>query len=95
MTPSTEMQRHVVLFRGRVQGVGFRYQTQRAARGFDVVGYVKNLPTGEVELVAEGAADELKRFVAAVRQVMDDFIQDVDINTGPYTGEFFTFEVRI
>ena len=43
-----------VLYSGRVQGVGFRYTTQALAAGHPIAGYVRNLPTGEVELVAEG-----------------------------------------
>ena len=39
---------------GVVQGVGFRYTTHRLAQGLPVSGYVKNLPSGEVELLAQG-----------------------------------------
>ena len=51
---------------GRVQGVGFRYQTEHVARSFDVTGYVRNLADGRVELMAEGDRDEVCRFLAAV-----------------------------
>lgn len=94
MSPQQEIQRRTVHFRGRVQGVGFRFTTQRVARNFDVVGYVKNLPNGEVELVAEGRTDELKRFVDEVQQAMSGFIQSVSGDVGPSTGEFSAFEVR-
>ena len=49
---------------GRVQGVGFRYFTRRAAEGLELVGWVKNLPSGEVEVRAAGppaALDSLRR----------------------------------
>jgi acylphosphatase len=59
-----------VHFRGHVQGVGFRYTTREIAEGFDVVGYVQNLPDGRVLLVAEGEADELDAFLAAVQEQM-------------------------
>ena len=55
-----------VLYAGRVQGVGFRYTAQHLAAGYAVAGHVRNLPGGEVELVAEGEADEVERFLAAV-----------------------------
>jgi acylphosphatase len=55
-----------VCYSGRVQGVGFRYTAQRLAAGHQVAGYVRNLPNGDVELVAEGEADEVGRFLAAV-----------------------------
>jgi acylphosphatase len=88
------MQRRTVRFCGRVQGVGFRYTTHRTARNFDVTGYVKNLPSGEVELVVEGRPDELKRFVAEVQQVMGEFIDESKSKVGPSTGEFSNFEIR-
>src|SRR5215813_12067767 len=37
-------------FTGRVQGVGFRYQTLQLAKGFEVSGWVMNLPDGRVQL---------------------------------------------
>ncbi|MDF1860754.1 MAG: acylphosphatase [Verrucomicrobiales bacterium] len=51
------------LFAGRVQGVGFRYSTKQLAKGFDVLGWVKNLPDGRVELQLMGEAEELDEFI--------------------------------
>jgi len=47
-------ERRRLYYSGHVQGVGFRYTCQSLARGFDVAGYVRNLPCGRVELVVEG-----------------------------------------
>ena len=55
-----------VVYSGRVQGVGFRYTTQHLAAGYTVAGHVRNLPNGDVELVAEGEADEVERFLTAI-----------------------------
>ena len=52
-----------VIFSGRVQGVGFRYVTKQLARGFDVVGWIKNLKDGTVELQLMGEADEVEDFL--------------------------------
>src|SRR5207245_6186322 len=49
----TTVSRHVY-YSGQVQGVGFRYTAQQLAAGFAVSGFVRNLPNGDVELVAEG-----------------------------------------
>ncbi|MEX2579082.1 MAG: acylphosphatase [Verrucomicrobiales bacterium] len=51
-------------FSGRVQGVGFRYSTKQLAKGFDVVGWVRNLDDGRVELQIMGEEEELDDFVA-------------------------------
>lgn len=86
--------RRKILYSGRVQGVGFRYTTCHVARGFDVVGYVKNLPDGRVELVAEGAGDEVERFAQAVRQEMGRNISDAAVMESEATGEFSGFGVK-
>ncbi len=45
---------------GRVQGVGFRYATVDEAEKLGLKGWVRNLPSGEVEIVAQGREDALK-----------------------------------
>ncbi|CAN5722915.1 hypothetical protein BH18ACI4_BH18ACI4_28680 [soil metagenome] len=50
------------LIRGGVQGVGYRFFTQRAAAKHQVVGYVRNEPDGSVEVLAEGPADDVEAF---------------------------------
>lgn len=57
-----------VFYEGRVQGVGFRYTVKNLARGFDVVGSVRNLADGRVELHVGGDADEVDDFLAAIRE---------------------------
>ncbi|MGH7612446.1 MAG: acylphosphatase [Gemmatimonadales bacterium] len=53
--------------RGRVQGVGFRWFVMRAAVRLGLVGYVRNLPDGSVEVVAGGTRavmDQLEEMLA-------------------------------
>ncbi|HEY7112178.1 MAG TPA: acylphosphatase [Thermoanaerobaculia bacterium] len=53
---------------GRVQGVGFRFFAERAARELAVAGWVRNLPNGSVESVAEGEEDAIARYVERLRE---------------------------
>src|SRR6478609_7082362 len=53
---------------GRVQGVGFRYFAQDAARREGLHGYATNQDDGSVEVVAEGEAESVERFERALRQ---------------------------
>lgn len=69
-----------VLYAGRVQGVGFRYTTHKLAQGFAVAGQVRNLPDGTVELVAEGAPDQVEGFLAAIARHMAGYIERDTIN---------------
>ncbi len=56
-----------VFYSGRVQGVGFRYTVKQIASGYEVTGFVRNLPDGRVELQAAAReADELTDFLVAI-----------------------------
>ncbi len=55
-----------VIFSGRVQGVGFRYTAKQLALGFDIVGFVKNLKDGTVELSVMGEDDEVSEFITEI-----------------------------
>jgi acylphosphatase len=82
-----------VHFEGHVQGVGFRYTAVRAARGFNVTGFVRNLPDGRVQLVAEGEPYELDRFLDAIKSQMQGLIRGVQSLEAPATGRFQEFGV--
>jgi acylphosphatase len=86
--------RREVQYSGRVQGVGFRYTVLGIARRHHVTGYVRNLPDGRVQLVAEGLPGELNRFLADVSEAMSGNIRDTDIQESEALGEFSRFEVR-
>jgi acylphosphatase len=53
---------------GRVQGVGFRYYAQRAAKAAGVTGWARNLDDGSVEVHAKGTLAQLDDFEARLRQ---------------------------
>jgi acylphosphatase len=57
-----------VFYDGRVQGVGFRATVKGIARGYDVLGWVKNLPDGRVELLAAGDLEEVEAFLEAIAE---------------------------
>jgi acylphosphatase len=84
-----------VFYSGRVQGVGFRYGARAAACGFEVTGFVRNLPDGRVELVAEGEEVEVQAFLAAIHDTqLGNYIRKENINWEPGNGEFTGFEIR-
>ena len=94
MTVSEAPERREVYYRGRVQGVGFRYTTRSVAQRFEVTGFVKNLPDGRVQLVAEGAPAELERFLGAVEDHLGRYVADAQQHSSAATGEFSGFEIR-
>ena len=57
-----------VFYEGHVQGVGFRFTVRHIAKGFDVIGWVRNLPDGRVELQVAGDEGEVRAFLDQVAQ---------------------------
>lgn len=82
------------MYSGRVQGVGFRYTVKSVANGFMVVGQVKNLSDGRVELIAEGEKAELEEFRAAILDSgVRHFVETEEARFTEATGEFRGFEI--
>jgi len=55
-----------IIFAGTVQGVGFRYFVKKIADEMGVKGFVRNLPDGTVEVMAEGDKETLEKFLNAI-----------------------------
>jgi acylphosphatase len=83
-----------VYFSGHVQGVGFRYSTLQVAKEFDVSGYVQNLPDGRVLLEAEGRAQVVDEFVAAVAERMHGHVRKTERAQQKRSPVFQGFEIR-
>lgn len=88
------MEQREVFFSGMVQGVGFRYTTQRIAVRYQVTGFVENLADGRVHLVVEGTAEEIDRFINEIYQTMGGYIRSSEARTGPATQKFQRFFIR-
>jgi acylphosphatase len=87
------MKRVRALFSGNVQGVGFRYTAMHIAVAYAVAGTVKNLPNGDVEIIAEGEEKELRDFIGAIRGRMSHYVDNVDEEWSEATGQFKGFVI--
>lgn len=80
---------------GRVQGVFFRDFTQRQAWDLGLTGYVRNLPDGTVEAVAEGPQDALEELLERIRLGPPGArVDSVNFRWEDHSMEFDRFEVR-
>lgn len=86
--------RIILHFSGRVQGVGFRYHTLQLAKGFEVSGYVKNLPDGRVLVEAEGLEEEVTGFRAEIEEQLEPFIRNVEYRSEIRPSSFRGFIIK-
>jgi len=88
-------QRVHVWISGTVQGVGFRFVTERQALHLDLSGWVRNLRDGRVELEAEGEESNLRELVRWCHQGPSGArVTDVEVEWLPWEDEFNGFEIR-
>lgn len=84
----------MVVYAGRVQGVGFRATARHLARDFAVTGWVRNEHDGTVRLEAQGEPDEVERFLAAIKTQQAHLIRSTTtMQVRELVGES-AFEIR-
>ena len=83
-----------IYYSGNVQGVGFRYTALRAARSFQVTGYVRNMSDGRVEMVVEGSNADIEGLKKDIAEQLAGYIKGVDEQEMAATGEFDQFTIR-
>jgi acylphosphatase len=83
-----------IIYSGRVQGVGFRWTAERAALACGVTGWVRNLPDGSVETVAEAEENDILCYMNNIVKHLSGNIHNVEVQWEDFIGEFDTFSVR-
>ncbi len=93
---NTQLNRRVRLrITGKVQGVYYRSSASEEARVLGLCGFVRNLPTGDVELIAEGSAAALDSLIAWCKVGPPAAeVAAVDVQYESSTGEYLDFRVR-
>lgn len=84
-----------VYYSGRVQGVGFRFTAERVALELGLVGWVRNLPDGRVEVVCEGSKENIELFLDRIqRSGLASYIQKTQCLWEEPTHEFKDFSIE-
>lgn len=80
---------------GRIKGIGFNYATRQIALGFDVIGWIKHLPTGSIELVLEGDNTEVQEFIIELTEEsnLSHHIKNIDIEHLPQLKNVTGFSI--
>lgn len=84
-----------IIVSGRVQGVYFRANTQKQAQALGITGTVRNLPGGEVEIVATGSADQLKTLIKWCHKgPLLAKVAEVKVSESALDNQSSAFEIR-
>ncbi len=91
--PVKAMKFHV---EGLVQGVGFRWFVQDSAQKLNLVGFVRNLPDGRVEVHAEGGEDSLQKLLAGLKKGPSHArVSAVGVTEENPSGRFSRFRITV
>jgi acylphosphatase len=84
-----------IMVQGIVQGVGFRYFVKKCAQQLNLMGWTRNLPSGEVQTVVEGAREDIEQLYREIQKgPAGAKVEEYSIRWEEATGEFDSFEVR-
>ncbi|MBN1780495.1 acylphosphatase [bacterium] len=88
-----DAQAHIIVT-GVVQGVGYRFFVQRHARHLGLKGWVKNLPTGGVEITVEGGKPRIEILIKSLRTGNPyATVRNIQVNWRPWQGRFTGFDI--
>jgi len=86
------MQVHII-FKGIVQGVGFRERTRRMARSLNVFGWIRNNPDGTVEAIFKGSPESVEKLIQYCENGISDAIVTEKIMEYQEEGNFEDFKI--
>lgn len=90
------MEAYVLRITGRVQGVGFRWFTEKAASRHGVQGHVRNVKDGSVEVFAQATRQALEGFRGELRNgPRAARVDDIQVTRVPTDSSLIVFEVRL
>jgi acylphosphatase len=72
-----------IIFTGRVQGVGFRFTARRAASRRQLTGFVRNLPNGTVEMLAQGRSEDIDDCIQDLKEYFAGYLKETRIEEIP------------
>ncbi|MBN1168134.1 MAG: acylphosphatase [Methanospirillaceae archaeon] len=89
------MKHQKIIVTGEVQRVGYRDRVTKIARSCNITGIIRNCPGYDVEIIAEGTEEDLKKFTSGIR-IHDDpiHVESITITPGTYEGKWAYFEIQ-
>ena len=84
-----------IIYRGSVQGVGFRFTAESIGNSLGLTGWVKNCSNGTVEVVCEGEEGDIQTFMDKIKDVFGHYIHSAKVECKKATGEFDAFGIKL
>ena len=81
------------IFVGHVQGVGFRFTAHRIAKRSQLTGYVRNLPDGCVEMLAQGEIHHINEGIIAIQENFTGYISGITVDDVPPDPKYTDFKI--
>jgi acylphosphatase len=82
-----------IIFKGRVQGVGFRFTAMNIANRCQLAGFVRNIPNGSVEMTIQGHPFDIKDCIRDIKETYEASISDVEIKDITPDGSLTDFKI--
>ncbi len=82
-----------IIFSGSVQGVGFRFTAHRMAGRHQLTGYVRNLPDGSVEMLAQGPAEDIDDCIRDIQDCLTGYVREVKTVEVPPNPTYTDFKI--
>lgn len=88
----SQIAKHII-FTGQVQGVGFRFTAFNTANRHQLTGFVRNLPDGTVEMLAQGPAQAIDDCIRDIEEEFSGYIRETKIKEIPPNPQYKDFEI--
>ncbi len=82
-----------IIFTGRVQGVGFRFTARRAASRRQLTGYVRTMPNGSVEMLAQGRSEDVDDCIRDIKDSFVGYTREAKIEETPLNPQYTDFKI--
>ena len=82
-----------IIFVGCVQDVGFRFTAHNIANRYGLAGFVRNQPDGTVEMVVQGAAEDIVDCIADIKENFSGYIRETKIEETPCDPQYKDFNI--
>ncbi|MDD5064707.1 MAG: acylphosphatase [Phycisphaerae bacterium] len=82
-----------IIFSGQVQGVGFRFTAFNIANRYELVGFVRNLPDGAVEMLAQGTAGAVDDCIRDIVEEFSGYIRETKAEETPPNPQYADFKI--